>query len=355
MSRGAAAILLGATTALGAPPICEDDVSAPPTEAFLAGDVDAFAPPPEPSEPSPSLVEALPDGKPRIDFDERAVNARLAHTFVDLPRLLDCNGPNTLEFRMRATGVIPRTDGLFLMRSDGSGVRSDDHWRITLVDLAGCGWGLPGCDDGTFVIDLCDLPDRGISPNGHDELVSRIAARGELEIDFQDDTMVDYLLLSLTAGSCGRPRPSGYWYRQCLGVPASAGGLDPGPAGSGPHCPTEPAFESELMACADAKMTALGFGESTCSGLSADPPGDRCERAEKLWTARILDACAGHLPEGCSIDARRGCSATTAGELLEEVAELLRAGDCRTAEACLSSVRGHGSHAPGRERSGGAR
>ena len=44
-----------------------------------------------------------------------------------------------------------------------------------------------------------------------------------------------------TVGCC-RPEPvsQGFWHRQCLGVPAAEGGIDPGRNGHGPKEPTEP-------------------------------------------------------------------------------------------------------------------
>jgi hypothetical protein len=131
-----------------------------------------------------------------------------------------------------------------------------------------------------------------------------------------------------------QPVGQGYWHRQCLGVPAGEGGIDPGNSGNGPSRPTEPGFQTQLMPCADDWLLQLGFDSvTTCDGMDADPPNDRCERALKKLTSLVLNVCSGRLQTSCSIDAR-GCAATDVGELLVELAAETRDGNCRRADRC---------------------
>jgi hypothetical protein len=131
-----------------------------------------------------------------------------------------------------------------------------------------------------------------------------------------------------------QPVGQGYWHRQCLGVPANEGGIDPGNSGNGPSSPTEPGFQAELMPCAEDWLLQLGFeSATTCDGMDADPPNDRCERALKKLTSLLLNVCSGRLQTSCSIDAR-GCTATDVGELLEELSAEILDGQCRQADRC---------------------
>jgi hypothetical protein len=109
------------------------------------------------------------------------------------------------------------------------------------------------------------------------------------------------------------PSSQGYWHRQCLGIPESEGGIDPGRNGRGPQEPTEPGFVEELMPCADARLEDLGFyGMLTCEGMDADPPSDMCEKAKKQLTALILNVCSDRLMDGCPVDLSvQGCTSDT--------------------------------------------
>jgi hypothetical protein len=142
-------------------------------------------------------------------------------------------------------------------------------------------------------------------------------------------------------GECDSPRPAGkgYWHRQCLGVPSSDGGLDPGRRGRGPGRTTEPDFAEELMGCADAKLTQLGFGEiSTCDGMDPEPPNDKCEKAMAVLTSLVLNVCADRLQASCGVDMTgRSCISASVGDLLEEMAVMIHQGDCHDAMGC-----GHG-------------
>ncbi len=155
--------------------------------------------------------------------------------------------------------------------------------------------------------------------------------------------------------ACPGPAGQGYWHRQCLGVPAREGGIDPGRNGRGPEGPTEPGFQDELMPCAQEKLEDLGiFGEETCEGMDANPPSDPCERALKQLTALVLNDCSQRVEATCGVDlSAQGCSSTDLGGLLQELADLINSGQCDTAEACAAEINtgggllGGGAGAPG--------
>ena len=143
-----------------------------------------------------------------------------------------------------------------------------------------------------------------------------------------------------TAGLCGDPATQGYWHRQCLGVPASEGGIDPGRNGRGPQSPTEPGFVPDLMDCGFAGLEDAGlFGLTTCDGMDADPPSDPCQRAEKQLTALILNVCSSRLSNFCEVDvSAQACLSSNVGELIVEAAGLIQTGFCNQAAACAAAV-----------------
>jgi len=137
------------------------------------------------------------------------------------------------------------------------------------------------------------------------------------------------------------PSSQGYWHRQCLGVPAGEGGIDPGRNGRGPESPTEPDFVPDLMDCADDALESLEglYGTPTCEGMNADPANDPCQRAEKQLTALLLNVCSGRLSNGCDVDmSAEGCASTTVGDLVDEIATLILVDECNLAMECAAAV-----------------
>jgi hypothetical protein len=152
------------------------------------------------------------------------------------------------------------------------------------------------------------------------------------------------------AGSSGKckgeppcdPDPSsqGYWHRQCLGVPASEGGIDPGRNGRGPSEPTEPMFVEDLMPYAEGRLEDLGFyATTTCEGMDAYPPSDMCEKALKQLTALILNVGSGRLMDGCEVDLTAlGCESDSVGGMIDEIATLIHEDDCNQANSCAAAL-----------------
>jgi hypothetical protein len=232
--------------------------------------------------------------------------------------------------------------------------------RATVCDITGDIYisysGTPGgsaifrIDEGlttaTHVVDIID--DEGL----HDLTLGPSSSGVGKSVYF---TVHDYLsfgeeVWELTVPECAcdaDPRSQGYWHRQCLGLPESEGGIDPGRNGRGPQSPTEPNFSPDLVDCAGAwleELSAEFYGMSTCEGMDADPPRDKCEKAIKQLTALILNLCSDRLEYGCEVDVSAyGCSSTNVGDLLAELAMLIETGDCETANDCADAVNSGGA------------
>jgi hypothetical protein len=145
---------------------------------------------------------------------------------------------------------------------------------------------------------------------------------------------------------CDEPSPlsQGYWHRQCLGVLASEGGIDPGRNGRGPQEPTELDFTKGLMPAVTARLENLLFemGGACAGGMDADPPSDKCEKAIKQFTALLFNLESERVQDGCSVDlSEEGCASTDIGSLVDELAALINSGDedaCKTAASCAGAV-----------------
>jgi len=140
------------------------------------------------------------------------------------------------------------------------------------------------------------------------------------------------------------PLTQGYWHRQCLGIPAAEGGIDPGRNGRGPQSPIEPEFQKDLMPVVSAMLeqTVFETGGACAGGMSADPPSDKCEKAIKQYTALLFNIASDRLQPGCGIDlSMEGCFSTTIGDLVDELAGIINTQDqnaCNIAAACAAAI-----------------
>jgi hypothetical protein len=94
------------------------------------------------------------------------------------------------------------------------------------------------------------------------------------------------------------------------------------------------------MPAVNAALENLGFyGMTTCDGMDAVPPSDPCEQALKQFTAMLLNLESNRLQDLCSLDlSEEGCSSTSVGELVDEVAGLIHGGYCMQAKPCVAAV-----------------
>lgn len=154
----------------------------------------------------------------------------------------------------------------------------------------------------------------------------------------EDLEQMPALQIEFTPKCVPDPAGAGYWHRQCLGVEAEAGGIEPGRRGLGPGAPAEPGFEGRVMPCADRMLADLGFASTTsCGGMEMEPPGDCRALALRDLTSLIFNLCSQRLQTSCPVDlSGQGCASGNVGKLIEEVASLLLGGQCREAVRCTA-------------------
>ncbi|MCZ6696678.1 MAG: DNRLRE domain-containing protein [Acidobacteria bacterium] len=135
--------------------------------------------------------------------------------------------------------------------------------------------------------------------------------------------------------STGAPG-AGYWRRQCLAIPAGDGGLDPSSRGRGPARTTEAGFVDRVLPCAEATLADLGFtGYGACGAIGNHPPADCHPNALRRLTTLVFNLCAGRLSTSCPLnDGSGGCGASSIGELIDDLAARIHAGDCLGAIRC---------------------
>gem|GEM_PF-3238785 len=174
----------------------------PTTWSQVDGTVDNFTGP-EPSSPSASLIAQLtcPLGYTNM-FDTPLSNQCFGHTMTGWDTTCCILGAQ-LCLRVTATGVIPSTDGLVFFQD------SVAIWGITMNNLqnlatSGADPTWSSGDTLFYCFDLANLPPSTLGVTN----VLAALADGSLDIRFQDDTMVDFLEMSVTlccAGCCDIP------------------------------------------------------------------------------------------------------------------------------------------------------
>lgn len=171
--------------------------AAPLVTVFTAGVNDNFALPTEPTSPSDDLLLLMDTygGGDRVrfphrQFDDVNSNRFFGHTFTDLPEGI-CTA--TLEITMRFGGS---NDGIALERTGINDAFSS--WYLRLANLfnldTGLWWNLG--TDHTFILDLANLPPDG---NGDTNIIPFMNADHALDVYVQDDSGVDYMILTVTS------------------------------------------------------------------------------------------------------------------------------------------------------------
>ena len=173
------------------------------------------------------------------------------------------------------------------------------------------------------VQDWLDIPDRNfgwllLGDESRPQTVKRFESRESPLPALRPVLEITYLPLCDPA-----PAGLGYWRRQCA---TPGDGVDAaGPRGFDAACVDR--LERDLL------LPPL----DPCATVLADPPLACEERARRALSVLILNVCSGRLQTTC--DAPRedaSCLTRTVGDRLFEVAELLRAGDCRRAASCAA-------------------
>ena len=175
---------------------------------------------PQGGSPSPGLVKRLQAAGIRCfkGFDDCTVNCFFAHTFTNLP---SCITEATLRIRLKACGDICRNDGIGLSFSQPNGsLPAGSGWGRYI----GAGNAAPGLYAGPwdpntvqeFVLNLAALPNPSGPPT---DLISQLNTYGLLDVVVQDDTAIDFVVLTVKSCCC---RPDIFLFTSvnaCCAVP----------------------------------------------------------------------------------------------------------------------------------------
>ncbi len=147
-------------------------------------DVAGAATTPDPAAPSAEIVAAIGGLK---GFDDLTANRRFAHTFTGLPAGIV---GGTLEIGLQAHNDIPSNDTIAL-----EFLNPTFRWARSIAGLApliGVGTWNSGSSK-VLILDLANLPPSG---TGETSVIGDMTD-GDLDVYTQDDTMVDYMILTL--------------------------------------------------------------------------------------------------------------------------------------------------------------
>ena len=138
-------------------------------------------------------------------------------------------------------------------------------------------------------------------------------------------------------GDCVKnPNGSGYWFKQCLTVDYDEGGLGRGLFRHLKHKKVaEENIPPDLIVAVGERLDDLlgQSGLNACQdGLKVDWKFDSCDRALRQFTTLLFNIESGRLTEFCPVClGKPAISATTIGELVDEIAGFIQAGECSKA------------------------
>jgi len=184
------------------------------TIVFTAGINDNFALPTEPTSPSSNLLGSR--SWSLKDFDDSRNDRVVAHTFTGLPTDIQTA---TLEVHLRAgTSFFSHNDGINLTfveddqiippvgserwgrrigtGDDGLSFETLQSWLGVLSYDWHSTAASPAVD--TIILDLSNLPLAPGQPASASNLISALNQHGFLDFWIQDDTIVDYIILTVT-------------------------------------------------------------------------------------------------------------------------------------------------------------
>jgi hypothetical protein len=206
----------------------------------------------------------------------------------------------------------------------------------TIVDQPGpYSWG-PTPEMVTDVQSWLDHPEAAfgwilIGEESNPQTVKRFESR-----ETEDETSRPLLEVEFAPPCSPDPAGPGYWRGQCeaLAGTGSAGGRC-----SSTPADVDPRFADQIVPCAIRVLAGLGLsGLDACGALLTPPPPTCDDRAAARLSVLVLNVCAGRLQTSCPVDAAGdGCVSTNVADLLIEISDLIRAGDCRQAAACAAA------------------
>lgn len=159
-----------------------------------AGTADQFAYPFESVSPDANLLLFIETvwGVPLRQLDEFGLDKSMGHTFSWSVQGHPLRAE--LEIRVRSIGPGGYNDRLSIEFNDNYFLYGGENykWTTTLQDLSGKDWNEPGHEE-TFVMDLGNLP---LDLYGRSSVMDHLYD-GNLDIEVQDDTAVDYIVLRI--------------------------------------------------------------------------------------------------------------------------------------------------------------
>lgn len=166
--------------------------------SITAGINDNFTLPTELTSPSADLLLLMdPYGGgnriqfPHRQFDDKAINRIFGHTFTGLPEDIQAA---TLEIHLFAGGSsLVSNDALALEYTGINKNNPSSYWYMGLTALFGQPWSAGS--DHTFILDLANLPP---DAQGDTNIIPFMNADNALDVYVQDDTAVDYMILTVT-------------------------------------------------------------------------------------------------------------------------------------------------------------
>lgn len=178
----------------------------PPTvTVFTAGVDDNFALPTEPTSPSSNLLGAFSIFSfTEKDFDDPTINRFLLHTFTGLPEQI-CEATLEIHLRAGASG-LSHNDALNLLFSGDDQILppvGPVRWGRRI----GTGHGVSGVFPfdwhsgkvDTMILDLSNLPLAVGQPSSASNLIPALNLHRFLDFLIQDDTDVDFMILTVTS------------------------------------------------------------------------------------------------------------------------------------------------------------
>jgi hypothetical protein len=116
------------------------------------------------------------------------------------------------------------------------------------------------------------------------------------------------------------PVGPGYWRRQC-------------------EDPTRAGLADWILPCTNRILGDLDLPWiDPCDAVLSEPPLFCEDRAARKLSVLVLNICAGRLQTSCAVAPEAAeCLSTGIGDLLREISDLIRAGDCRRAAGCAAT------------------
>jgi len=172
--------------------------------------------------------------------------------------------------------------------------------------------------------------------------------------DFQNQDFCQVSVNVIESAACTgadcvkNPNRAGYWFIQCLALNYDKGGLGWGLYGNQRHKrAAEDNFAPELIDAVGSRLDHI-FGQSELSacqdGMKVGWKYDSCDRALRQFTTLLFNIESGRLTEICPVClGKPAIHATTIGELVNEIAGYINAGECSKALKIASKIqRGRG-------------